>query len=163
MSERFWHVDDVEITLVFYGSIIYLAVVAALGAQTTPPPPHVAIGTLVATATVLYMAHVFTELVPHMARKGGLHGRDLTHALARQVPLLVTVIVPIAPLALAAWGVLDVDTGYTLGVRLAIVLLFLLAFSVSRRNGLSRGRALLAALAIIAIAIVVITLESMIH
>jgi hypothetical protein len=157
------HLDDTELTLIFYGAIIYLAVVAALGSQTTSPPPQVAISTLVATATVLYMAHVFTSLVPKAARAGKLHARDFRAALAHELPLVLTAIVPILPLALAALDVVDVETGYQLSVRLSIGLLFILAVSVSRRDGLTWGRALVAGAVIIVIAVVVITLESMVH
>lgn len=163
MTQRSWRVDDVEVTLTFYGSIIYLAVVSALGSQASPPPSQVAISTIVAAATVLYMAHVFTALVPKAARAGRLHGGDFRAALAHDTPLLISAVVPIAPLALAAWGVIDLESAYQLGVRLTIALLFFLAVSLSRREGLPWGRALVAGLAIIGIAIVVITLESRVH
>jgi hypothetical protein len=163
MTQRPGHLDDDELTLIFYGSIIYLAVVAALGSQTIPPPPQVAIGTLAATTIVLYMAHVFTNLVPKAARAGRLHGRDFGHALVHESPLVLTAVVPIIPLALAFWEVIDQNKAYTLSIRLSIGLLFVLAVSVSRRDGLTWGRALVAGAVIIAIAAIVITLESMIH
>ena len=163
MTQRSRRFDDVEVTLTFYGSIVYLAVVSALGSQSVPPPPQVAISALVATATVLYMAHVFAGLVPKAARAGRLLGADFRAALAHDTPLLLSALVPIAPLALAAWGAVDLETAYRLGVRLSIALLFVLAVSLSRREGLSWGRALVAALLIIGIAIVVITLESRVH
>jgi hypothetical protein len=163
MTQRTRRLDDVEVTLTFYGSIIYLAVMSALGSQSAQPPPQVAISTVLATATVLYMAHVFTALVPKAARAGRLHGADLTATLAHDTPLLFSVVVPIAPLALAAWDMVDLETAYQLSVRLTIVLLFVLAVSLSRRDGLSWGRAVIAGLVIIGVAIVVITLESGVH
>lgn len=156
-------IDDVEVTLAFYGSIVYLAVVSALGAQVTPPSPTAAISATVAAATVLYIAHVFAALVPRAARAGRLHAKDLRGALAHDVPLLLCVLVPIAPLALAAWDLVAVDTGYRSSVRLTVVLLFGLAVSLSRRDGLPWTRALVAGLVIIAVAVVVIWLESHVH
>lgn len=156
-------VDDVEVTLAFYGSIVYLAVVSALGSQSTPPAPEAAISAVVATATVLYIAHVFAAMVPKAARAGRLHAGDLGSALAHDVPLLLSALVPIAPLALAAWDVIEVDTGYRLSIRLSIALLFWLAVSLSRRDGLSWKRALVAGLVIIVIAVFVIWLESNVH
>jgi len=163
MTQRSSRLDDVEVTLTFYGSIIYLAVMSALGSQSAPPPPQVAISTLVATAMVLYIAHVFTALVPKTARAGHLHGIDFRAALAHDTPLLIAALVPIAPLALAAWEVIDIVAAYQFSVRLTIALLFALAIALSRREGLSWGRSLIAGLVIIVIAIVVITLESLVH
>jgi hypothetical protein len=163
MTQRSSRLDDAGVTLTFYGSIIYLAVISALGSLSAPPPPQVAISTLVATAMVLYIAHVFTALVPKTARAGHLHGIDFRAALVHDTPLLIAALVPIAPLALAAWEVIDIVAAYQFSVRLTIALLFALAISLSRREGLSWSRALIAGLVIIVIAIVVITLESLVH
>jgi hypothetical protein len=38
MTQRSRGIDDVEVTLTFYGSIIYLAVMSALGSLSAPPP-----------------------------------------------------------------------------------------------------------------------------
>lgn len=156
-------IDDVEVTLIFYGSIVYLAVISALGSQPTQPSPLGAISAVVASATVLYMAHVFTALVPRVARAGRFSWADLRAALWHDFPLLASVAVPVLPLLLAAWGVIAADTGYRLSVRLTIVLLFAIAVVLSRRDGLSWRRALIAGLVIIAIAIMVILLESQVH
>jgi VIT1/CCC1 family predicted Fe2+/Mn2+ transporter len=156
-------IDDTEVTLAFYGSIVYLAVVSALGAQSDVPQPRVAITALVSTATVLYIAHVFAAAVPKAARRGQLHRADLAAALLHDVPLLLSVIVPTIPLLLASWEVVAVDTAFRLSVRLTLVMLFGLAVTLSRRDGLSWRRSIVAGLVIIAIAIVVIWLEARIH
>ena len=156
-------IDDTEVTLAFYGSIVYLALVSALGAQSAVPQPRVAITALVSTATVLYIAHVFAAAVPKAARRGQLHGADLAAALRHDIPLLVSVVVPTIPLLLASWGVVAVDTGFRLSVRVTLVLLFGLAVTLSRRDGLSWRRSVVAGLVIVAIAIVVIWLEAQIH
>ena len=57
---------------------------------------------MIATASVLYIAHVFAALVPKAARKGQLHRADLAASLAHDVPLLLSVIVPVIPLLLAS-------------------------------------------------------------
>lgn len=156
-------IDDVEVTLIFYGSIIYLAVISALGSQPTPPSPVAAISAVVASGTVLYMAHVFTALVPKVARVGRFSWADLRAALSHDFPLLASVAVPVLPLLLAASDVIAVDTGYRMSVRLTIALLFVIAVVLSRRDGLSWRRAVIAGLVIIAIAIIVILLESQVH
>ncbi|HEX5938157.1 MAG TPA: hypothetical protein VFZ75_10785 [Actinomycetota bacterium] len=156
-------IDDTEVTLAFYGSIVYLALVSAIGAQSDVPQPSVAITALVSTATVLYIAHVFAAAVPKAARRGQLHRADLAAALRHDVPLLLSVIVPTIPLLLASWHVVAVDRGFRLSVRLTLVMLFGLAVTLGRRDGLSWRRSIVAGLVIIAIAIVVIWLESLVH
>ena len=156
-------IDDDEVTLAFYGSIVYLAVVSALGSQERPVPPPAAISAIAASATVLFVAHVFAALVPHAARTGRLHPSDLVAALRHDAPLLVCAAVPVIPLLLAAVDVLGVAQAYRFSVRLTIAMLFALAVMLSRRDGLSRGRAAVAGLVIIAIAIGVIWLESHVH
>lgn len=156
-------IDDTEVTLAFYGSIVYLALVSALGAQSDPPSPTAAISAVIATASVLYIAHVFAALVPKAARKGQLHGADLGASLRHDVPLLISAIVPVIPLLLASRKIVDVDTGFRLSVRVTIALLFGLAVTLSRRDGLSWKRSLIAGAAIMAIATGVIWLEAQVH
>ena len=156
-------IDDTEVTLAFYGSIVYLAIVSAFGSQREPPDPTVAISAIVATATVLYVSHVFAALVPRAARHGRLHRAHLANALRHDLPLLLSVVVPLIPLGLAATGAISVDSGYRAGVRLTLAALFGLGVSLSRRDGLSWSRALTASAVIIAVTILVIWLEAHVH
>jgi hypothetical protein len=156
-------IDDTEVTLAFYGSIVYLAIVSAFGSQREPPSPAVAISAIVATASVLYIAHVFAALVPRAARHGRLHRAHLANALRHDLPLLLSAVVPAIPLGLAAAGAISVSSGYRFGVRLTLASLFGLAVLLSRRDGLSWSRAFTAGLVIIALTIVVIWLESNVH
>jgi len=106
---------------------------------------------------------VFAALVPRVARQGHLRGRDVVGALRHDVALLVSAIVPAIPLLLAAAGVIDAESGYRYGVRLTLVLLFVLAVMLSRRDGLAWNRAVVAGAVIIVVTIVVIWLESHVH
>ena len=158
-----YRIDEEEVTLAFYGSIVYLAVVSSLGAQRPPPVPTVAIGAVVSTATVLFLAHAFAALVPRAARAGRLHRHHLSEALRHDAPLLVTCVVTLIPLVLAATHAVDDTLGYRLSVRLTIALLFVLAVTLGRREGLPWIRALGAGAAIIAVTTVIIWLESHVH
>jgi len=158
-----YQIDEQEVTLAFYGSIVYLAVVSSLGAQRPQPAPTVAVAAVVSTATVLFVAHAFAALVPRAARAGRVHPRHLGDVLQHDSPLLVTCAVPLIPLALGAWNVIAIDTAYRLSVRLTIGLLFVVAVMLSRREGLSWTRAIGAGLAIIALTLVIIVLESHVH
>ena len=156
-------IDDTEVTLAFYGSVVYLAEVAALGSRSAPPDPEVAISTVVATASVLYIAHVFASVVPRWAREGRLRSAGLLTELRHDLALLISAIVPVVPLLLAASGVVSVHTSYQLSVRLTMAMLFVLAVSLSRRDGLPWKRAVLAGLAIVAVTVAVTWLESQVH
>jgi hypothetical protein len=156
-------IDDEEVTLAFYGSIVYLAIVSALGSQDEPVRPLAAISALAASAVVLFVAHVFAALVPRAAKAGRLHPSDLVSEVRHEAPLLVCAVVPVVPLLLAAWGLLPVGSGYRLSVRVTIVMLFGLAVLLSRRDGLSWARAVVAGFVIIVLAICVIWLESRVH
>ena len=156
-------IDETEVTLATYGSVIYLSVVSILEADGGPPHPSVAVGAVVAAATVLYVTHVFTALVPRVAKAGRLHAADLTHALRHDVPLLLSAVVPVVPLLLAAWDAISVDAAYRWSVRLTIALLFALAVTLGRREGLGWWRALAAGVVIIGVTFVVIWLESHVH
>jgi hypothetical protein len=106
---------------------------------------------------------MFAALVPLIARQGTLHRRDVVRVLSHDVPLLVSAVVPTLPLVLAASGMISVESGYRLGVRLTLASLFTLAVMLSRRDGLAWSRALAAGAVIIAVALVVIWLESHVH
>jgi hypothetical protein len=105
-------IDDTEVSLTFYGCMVYLAVVSSLGSQNDPPHPPGAISAVVAAASVLFVAHVFASIVPKAARAGRLRTQYLLAGLRHDVPLLVSTIVPVIPLLLAAWDVISVDAGY---------------------------------------------------
>jgi hypothetical protein len=156
-------IDDSEVTLAFYGSILYVATVSALGSQDVPPDPTVAMGTIFAEATVLFIAHVFAAFVPKLARAGRAHAPDLLHALRHDLPLLLSAVVPIVPLFLASTDALSTDTGYRMSVRLTLGMLFALAVAVGRRDGLSWTRSLIAGLVILGATVGVIWLESLLH
>jgi hypothetical protein len=156
-------IDDPEVTLAFYGSILYVATVSALGAQDVPPDPAVAMGTIFAEASVLYIAHVFAAFVPKLARAGRAHVPDLLHALRHDLPLLLSALVPILPLFLGSTDVVSTETGYRMSVRLTLGMLFVLAVAVGRRDGLSWTRSLVAGAVILGATIGVIWLESLLH
>jgi hypothetical protein len=158
-----YRIDEEEVTLAFYGSIVYLAVVSTLGAQRPQPRPAVAIGAVISTATVLFIAHAFAALVPRAAKAGRLHRHHLTEVLRHDAPLLVTCAIPLIPLALAASNAIAAETGYRLSVRITIALLFALAIMLGRRDGLGWSRAVTAAAAIIVVTTVIIWLESHVH
>jgi hypothetical protein len=158
-----YRIDEEEVTLAFYGSIVYLAVVSSLGAQRPQPRPAVAIGAVVSTATVLFIAHAFAALVPRAAKAGRIHRHHLREVLGHDAPLLLTCAIPLIPLVLGGSNAVAVETAYRLSVRITIALLFGLAIMLGRRDGLAWSRAVGAAAVIIVLTTVIIWLESRVH
>ncbi len=158
---RRW-IHDAAVTRAFYGSVVYAAVVTVFAAEQLQPPPAKAIGGVVASAVILFVAHAFAELVPRVVHAGRLQGADVGHVAVTELPLLVVALVPIVPLALGAAGALSQSTAYLVSVRVTLLALFVLAAALCRREGLSWGRSLGAAAGILVATSVVIVLEAMI-
>jgi hypothetical protein len=154
---------DTTVGLAFYGSIVYVAVVAALGAQTPPAGAAPAISAVAAAASVLYVAHVFAALAPKAARAGRLHAADLLHALRHDSPLLFVLLVPIAPLLLALGNLLELESAYRLSVRLTMGVLFVLTVALSRREGLGWRRSIVSGGLILVVTITIAWLETQVH
>jgi hypothetical protein len=53
MTELRSLIDDTEVTLAFYGSIVDLAIVSAFGSQREPPNPMVAISAVIIAVTIV--------------------------------------------------------------------------------------------------------------
>jgi hypothetical protein len=142
---------------------VYVAVVAVLEAQAVSTPAAPAISAVLATASVLYAAHVFAALAPKAARAGRLHADDLLHTMRHDSPLLVVALVPIAPLLLALWSLIALETAYRLSVRLTMGALFILAVALSRREGLGWRRSIVSSVLILVVTIAIAWLETQVH
>jgi hypothetical protein len=158
---REW-IHDAAVTRAFYGSVVYAAVVTVFASEQVQPPVTRAIGGVVATAVILYIAHGFSELVPRIVHAGRLARGDVAHVAVAELPLLIVALVPIAPLAAGAWGVLATPTAYRLSVVVTLVALFVLATALCVRNGLSWARSLGAGIGILVATSVVIWLEALV-
>ena len=108
-------------------------------------------------------AHVFASVVPSWAREGRLRSRSLLGVLRHDLALPISALVAAIPLLLAAWDLVPLHASYQLSVALMVAMLFLLAVSLSRRDGLAWTSALLAGLAIVAATLAVTWLESRVH
>jgi hypothetical protein len=162
-TDRSWVRADTHVGLAFYGAIVYVAVVAALEAQHEPPDSMSAIGAVVATASVLFVAHVFAALVPKTARAGRLHPADLAQSLRHDSPLIITVVVPVIPFVLSLSNVVELETAYRLSVRCTLAMLFGLTVALSRSEGLGWVRAALSGAVILCVTITITWLETHVH
>lgn len=156
---RRW-IHDAAVTRAFYGAVVYAAVVTVFAAETIQPPAMKAIGGVIATAMILYVAHAFSELVPRIVHAGRLTRGDTAHVAVAELPLLVVALVPIAPLTAAVAGLLAIPDAYRVSVRVTLLALFVLATTLCRRDGLSWPRSLGAGAGILAATSVVIVLEA---
>jgi len=162
MAEARTWAHDEAVTRAFYGAVVNVAVVTVFAAEAFQPRPVKAIGGVVVSAIVLFIAHGFAEMVPRVAHTGRLTGSDLREVCVDESPLLGIAIVPIVPLALGVVGALDQSAAYRSSVGLTLVALFLLAVGLCRRDGLSWGRTIAAGTAILAGTSLVIYLEALI-
>jgi hypothetical protein len=153
-------IRDDAVTRAFYGSVVYAALVSVFAAEAVQPPPGRAIGGVVLTAVILFVAHGFAELVPRVVHAAGFRWADLRHVARAETPLLVTAIVPVAPLLLGAFEVVSPATAYRASLLTTLAGLFLLATALCRRDGLGWGRSLGAGAGILAATSVVIALEA---
>jgi hypothetical protein len=162
MAEPTTWAHDEAVTRAFYGAVVNVAVVTVFAAESLQPPPAKAIGGVVVSAVILFIAHGFAELVPRIARSGRLTRSDLRTVSVDEFPLLAVAVIPIVPLALGAMGALDQSAAYRVSVGVTLLALFLLAIGLCRREGLSWGRTFAAGLAIAAGTSLVIYLEALI-
>jgi len=162
MAEPTTWAYDAAVTRAFYGAVVNVAVVTVFAAESLQPPPARAIGGVIVSAVILFIAHGFAELVPKIARAGRLTSADLWTVGVDEFPLLAVAAIPIVPLALGATGVLDQSAAYRLSVGVTLLALFLLAIGLCRREGLPWGRTLAAGFAILAGTSLVIYLEALI-
>ena len=154
---------DAAVGLALYGSITYAAVVAALGAQQIPPRAGPAISAVAATASVLYVAHVFASLAPQAARAGRLRAHDLARGLAHDSALLVSAAVPAGPFVLALTDRIAITTAYAASVRLTMAMLFIVTVALGRRDGLGWARSTVSGVAIVATTVLITWLETHVH
>jgi hypothetical protein len=121
-----------------YGTVVSLTILVLLEEDRTDPED--AVGILVGTALVFWLAHVYAHLVPRIAAEGRLRTGRFLETAADQVGILAAVAIPVVPLVLAMLGLLEDRAG--LQAAIAVGFLSLAAFAVreARAAGLRWGR-----------------------
>lgn len=156
---RRW-VRDAAVTRAFYASVVYAAVVTVYAAEAIQPPVGKAIGGVIASAVILFIAHGFAEVVPRVVHAGRLTGPDVRAVGRSEAPLLVVAVVPLAPLVMAALDVVPDSTAFLWSILVTLGALFVIAIALCRRDGLSWWRSVLAGGTILAVTSMVVVLEA---
>jgi hypothetical protein len=146
-----------------YGTILVLAVVAALAGDNDATTAYILFGVLV-TSLVFWLAHMYAELLTSAINDPSRRWRELWWAAARsEWPLLEAAFAPAVPLLLGAVGVLSRDTAVNLAYVVGLLDLFGWGIAIGRALDQSTSRAVLTGLVNVALGAVVVVLKALVH
>jgi VIT1/CCC1 family predicted Fe2+/Mn2+ transporter len=156
------HLGSRQVARVIYGAIIGMALVVTLEAH--PPRPGVVAGTLVATAVAVGLAELYSEVVGAETRNRRRVGRDqLGHILRDATAVGVGIAFPAVFFILAAAGVLEDDTAFTVAKWSGLGLISFYGFIAGRLSGAGLWVSALQAVAVGAIGGVLIAFKALVH
>ncbi|MBB2969513.1 MULTISPECIES: hypothetical protein [Leifsonia] len=117
-----------------YGTIVYASVVAAtsIGLKESSSAWQVLIFAVV-SVVVFWVAHVYSTALGSHGHADHLRDRirdSIRQALKESSGMLEAAVVPSIPLLLAAFGVMTTDTGISIALWVAVVMLALLGYLV---------------------------------
>jgi hypothetical protein len=145
-----------------YGTILVLAVVAALSEDESATPLAI-LGGALATSIVFWIVHVYADVLSR--RAGGeaslwAVARDSAH---REWPLVEAALLPLVPLLLGAIGVFGRSTAITLSILVGLADLAGWGYVAGRALDQSRLAAVLSAVAAVALGTVMVLLKNLVH
>lgn len=156
------HLSTEQVAHVIYGAIIGLALVAALEAH--PPGPGVMAGSLLATAVAVGLAELYSQVVGAETRMRRRVGRaELGHLLRNVAAVAFGVAFPSVFFVLAAAGVLEDDTAFTIAKWSGLGLISFYGFAAGRLAGAGVTASLVQALAVGVIGGALIAFKALIH
>jgi hypothetical protein len=156
------HLESRQVSRVVYGSIIGLALVVALEAH--PPPPGSVIVSLLATAVAVGLAELYSELVGFETLKRRKVGRrELRHLGWDIAAVAFGIAFPAVFFALAAVGVLEDDTAFTVAKWTGCALIGVYGFAGARLSGAGLPAAFAQGAAVALIGAFLIMLKSLVH
>lgn len=156
------HLRSRQVSRVVYGSIIGLALVVALEAH--PPPTGAVIASLLGTAVAVALAELYSELVGFETQ--GL--RDATRAQRRELAadmaaVALGIAFPVVFFVLAAAGVLDEDTAFTVAKWTGLALIGAYGYAGARLSGAGVVASLTRAAMVALIGAFLIALKALVH
>jgi hypothetical protein len=156
------HLGTRQVARVIYGAIVGMALVVALEGH--PPRAGVVAATLLATAIAVALAELYAEIVALEAR----NRRRVEHAQLREIlddaaAVAFGVAFPAVFFALAAAGVLEAGTAFTIAKWSGLGLITTYGFLAGRLAGAGLAGSLLQALAVGVIGGALIAFKALIH
>ena len=156
------HLGSQQVARVIYGAIIGMALVVSLEAH--PPPPGVVAATLLATAVAVGLAEFYSDVIGSQTRNRRRVGREQAGHILEDVPAVAFGIAfPAVFFLLAAAGVLEPDTAFTVAKWSGLGLISFYGFIGGRLSGAGLWISLLQAVAIAAIGGVLIAFKALVH
>ena len=156
------HLGTQQVARVIYGAIIGIALVVALEAH--PPSPGVVTASLLATAVAVGLAELYSQVVGAETRNRRRVGRDELGLLLRDVAAVAFgVAFPAVFFVLAAAGVLEEDTAFTIAKWSGLGLISFYGFIAGRLSGAGLWVSALQALAVGVIGGVLIAFKALVH
>jgi hypothetical protein len=156
------HLGSQQVARVIYGAIISMALVVSL--QAHPPPSGVVAATLLATAVAVGLAELYSDVVGAETRNRRRVGRDqVRHILHDAAAVAFGICFPAVFFVLAAAGVLELDTAFTIAKWSGLGLISFYGFVAGRLAGAGLGVSLLQALAVGVIGGVLIAFKALVH
>jgi hypothetical protein len=156
------HLGSRQVARVIYGAIIGIALVVALEGH--PPGPGVMAATLVATAVAVGLAELYAEVVGLQTRnRRRVERAQLREILDDVAAVTFGVAFPAVFFALAAAGVLEAHTAFTIAKWSGLGLISSYGFLAGRLSGASLAVALLQGLAVGVVGGALIAFKALIH
>jgi hypothetical protein len=156
------HLGTQQVARVIYGAIIGMALVVSLEAH--PPRPGVMVGTLLATAVAVGLAEFYSEVVGSETRTRRRVAREAVRDFLEDAAAVgFGISFPAVFFLLAAAGVLEVDTAFTVAKWSGLGLISFYGFIAGRLAGAGLWISLLQALAVGVIGGVLIAFKALLH
>jgi hypothetical protein len=156
------HLASQQVSRVVYGSIIGLALVVAL--QAHPPKPGVVVASILGTAVAVALAELYSELIGFETANRRRAGRQERLHIEKDVGAVAFGIsFPAIFFVLAAAGVFDEHTAFTVAKWTGVGLIGVYGFAGGRLGGRSVPASLLQAFAVALIGAALIGLKALVH
>ena len=156
------HLHTGQVGRVIYGAIIGMALIVVLNAH--PPGPGSVAAGLVATALAVALAELYSEVVATETRTRRRISREHLREIASDAGAVAFGIVfPAVFFILAAAGVMETHTAFTVAKWSGVGLIGFYGFSAARLAGARWTVALLQGLAAGAIGVVLILFKALVH
>ena len=145
-----------------YGSIIGLAFVVVVEAH--PPSAGVLVGWLLGTAVAVALAELYSEIIGVETRERHRVTRpQVTHMLDDAVAVAFGIAFPAVFFVLAAIGVIELDTAFTIARWSGLGLIGFYGFWAARFAGAPMPRALLQGAVVALVGAALIALKAILH
>jgi hypothetical protein len=156
------HLGSHDVARVIYGAIIGLALVLAL--QAHPPSAGAVVGVIVATALAVGLAEVYSEILGAQAHtRRNVERAQLRVFASNALAVVFGAAFPALFFVLAAIGLIEVHTAFTLSKWTGLGLICTYGFVAARLTGAGIGRSLLEAAAVGAVGGVLIAVKALLH